>query len=235
MVRCIDDGIEYSVGAVWRKKCADLRCNERGQVIIKKTACQQICVLKQNTNSACCPICKRKITCNSREIKLEIPRPMLQAKSLGKLTLSDHRCKPIINETHVTFRTKPESCGTKLRKARKGLIYTNTVQKSYIFIARPLFKFSCLFKVKNFDFDSNLAPSFKVDIPKPYTIEMIYTDAVGNTDVQNPSDKRVMEGKHVYVQIKVREKLKRDQFLVVERCNIMSLNRRKTYTLLESG
>ena len=235
MVRCINDGKEYNAGTVWRKKCDELSCNGDGKVTVKSIKCQRLCVSKKDEISDCCPLCKRTITCNSREMILEIPRPMLRAKDLGKLTLSDHKCKPMINETHVTFRSKLESCGTKFRKARKGLVFTNTVQKSYSFIARPLFKFSCLFKVRNFDVDSKLAPRFKVKLPKPFTINMVYTDMDGKALKENPTNKQVMEGKGVYVQIRVYEKLKSHQFLVVERCSIVSLNRRKRYPLLENG
>ena len=233
MISCIDGGNEYIAGTVWRRKCDELSCNSDGKVIIKSIKCQKLCVSKENERSDCCPLCKRTITCNSRDMILEIPRPMLRAKDLRTLTLSDHKCKPMINETHVTFRTRLESCGTKFRKTRKGFLFTNTVQKSYSFIARQLFKFSCLFKVKQFDVDS--APRFKVKVPQPFTINMVYTDVDGNALKENPTNKQVMEGKGVFVQIRVYEKLKSHQFLVVERCDIVSLNRRKRYPLLEYG
>lgn len=234
-VSCIDEGKEYKVGAVWRKKCHDFSCNQGGKVTVKAVKCDGICVSKEDEKSKCCRVCVRKITCKSREITLEIPRPMLRDNDLRRLTLSDQNCKPVINETHVTFRTKPESCGTKLRKARRGIVYTNTVQKSYGFIARALFKFSCLFKVKYFNINSNLAAGFKVNKPQSFTFGMIYTDANGRPEKRYPTDKQVMEGKHVFVEIRVNEKLKSHQFLVVERCAIISLNRRKSLALLEYG
>ena len=232
-VRCIKDGKEYNPGIVWREHCKEFTCMKNGEILVKNVGCKEICVLKESKMAQCCPICKRKISCNPREIKIEIPRPMLRNKDLLVLSLSDPKCKPIVNKTHVTFRTKLAACRTKFKKTRKGFVYTNTVKKSYSVIVRPLFKFSCLLTVKQAH--SNILASFKVNRPIVHSMRMVYTDSSGKALEKSPTNKEVMEGQPVFVQIVVDEKLQPDRYLVLERCQILSINRKKAYPLLESG
>ena len=237
LIPCIYRGLKYKPGTIWRKRCEELSCTENGTMFVREITCREVCVLSQYETKPCCPVCRKKITCTSREMKIVIPRRMLGGHDVMKLTLGNVKCKPKITGTHVIFKSRLGRCGMKRRKWGNGFIYTNTVQKSYFnnFIIRPLFRFSCVYKVKDFDVDSRSAGMFKAKPPKLIRIHMAYTDNEGNILEENPTQKEALEGKPVFVQIKTNGNLREDQYLVVETCEILSLNRRKKYVLLHKG
>lgn len=225
----------YKLGMTWRNQCNELSCKTNGTLLVRKLGCKQVCLLRRDKKLPCCPVCEKKIKCTSEEMSIVILKPKLKTNDVEKLTLSDSKCKPMINETHFTFQSRLGRCGMKFRKTKNGFVYTNTVQISYVhnIIVRPLFRFSCFYKVK--DDAKRFKGSFKVNQNRPVTIGMAYTDEYGNILKDSPTNKQVIEGREVFVKISANERLSNDQYLVVERCEIMSLNRRKKYALLNYG
>ena len=163
---------------------------------------------------------------------------MLRKSDLNRIFLTDLKCRPLRNDTHVVFRTGLTSCGTKFEKTHLGLRYSNVVVRSLLRnkIIRPLFRFSCYFRVINPDVDSPKAGQIKVQRPdENVNFVMVYTDEFGNIIKGNPMQTEAIEGKPVFLRISTDRRLKRDRFLVVEKCDIISLNRRKSYSLINQG
>ena len=143
-----------------------------------------------------------------------------------------------MNETHLIFKTTLPGCGTQLTKTDRGFVYTNVVQQSVYgnFIVRPWFRFSCLFMVKSIQTEASKRVKFKVVKPaQTAVIRMQYTDKKGDIAAHNPMKKEVHEGLPVYVAIVASNVSRDDWFLVLETCQIISLNRRKTFDLVING
>ena len=228
----------YSPGDAWFYKCQNFTCLKNGSIAVTKLSCPEACVLDASKVTLCCPICKRKLTCSSREIKVELPKKLLKGKDPRKLSLSNLKCKPAINETHLIFKTTLPGCGTKLTKTDRGFFYTNVVQQSVYgnFIVRPWFRFSCLFMVKSIQTEASKQVKFKVvQHPQTAVITMQYTDKKGDVTAHNSMRKEIHEGLPVYVAIVASNVSRDDRYLVLETCQIISLNRRKTYNLVLKG
>lgn len=228
----------YSPGDAWSHECKNFACLTNGSIAVTKLSCPENCVLDASKATRCCPVCKRKLTCSSREIKVELPKKLLKRKDPRKLSLSDLKCKPVINETHLIFKTTLPGCGTHLTKTDRGFLYTNVVQQSVYgnIIVRPWFRFSCLFKVKSIKTEASKRVKFKVVQPaQTAVIRMQYTDKKGDIAAHNPMKKEIHEGLPVYVAIVASNVSRNDRYLVLETCQIISLNRKMNFDLVING
>ncbi|XP_065056526.1 uncharacterized protein LOC135684795 [Rhopilema esculentum] len=237
---CIDEknGKRHTADSQWQDECDIFKCHSNSSITRHKMECPKRCAPPTDRKSKCCRVCKRSVHCNPNEIRLEIPKEMLHRRDLNRIFLTDLKCRPSRNDSHVVFRTGLTSCGTKFEKTHLGLRYSNVVVRSLLsnIIIRPLFRFSCYFRVINPDVDSPKAGQIKVRRPdENINFVMVYTDELGNIIKGNPMQTEAIEGKPVFLRISTDRRLKRDRFLVVEKCDIISLNRRKSYSLINEG
>ncbi len=239
---CKDESTEelYEIGHIWRRNCTILSCDESLKITQREAGCPQGCLIDNNNANKCCPVCQSKLTCTAKEIVIAIPLPLLRDADPVRLGLSDPKCRPIVNSSHVTFRTELSACGTELSKTPNGFKYSNFLQKNPSMskiVVRPWLKFSCFYRSKVSYTHYQQVPSFRVSLStlkqnKQITIH--YTSEYGDI-FEGQSKMRFVKGSHVYVAVFGNKISPDSHYLVLESCILTSTRISNRRQLISKG